>query len=296
MIFYPNKHRRELRKLKDFIKSVRFKILLCVFALLFGLMLHAAMSAGIANLPETALRTITRPFSFAATSISNWVGGTLDKIINANQYKAENDELRRRLSEMYAQLMDKEAIIDENAHLHEMLGIIAEREDLTLSLPAAVIAREAMSVSGNFTINRGSNHGIKTNDPVITSVGLIGIISETAPTYSRVRTVLSTEINIGVKTTPGGIVGIIENDFLYSADRKCLMRYIQTDSGMKIGDIVVTSGGSMYPPGLIVGTVTEIFPDISGLSLHAVIEPTEDVLRVADVFVITSFEGQGVTP
>jgi rod shape-determining protein MreC len=259
-------------------------------------MLHAAMSAGIANLPETALRTITRPFSFAATSISNWVGGTLDKIINANQYKAENDELRRRLSEMYAQLMDKEAIIDENAHLHEMLGIIAEREDLTLSLPAAVIAREAMSVSGNFTINRGSNHGIKTNDPVITSVGLIGIISETAPTYSRVRTVLSTEINIGVKTTPGGIVGIIENDFLYSADRKCLMRYIQTDSGMKIGDIVVTSGGSMYPPGLIVGTVTEIFPDISGLSLHAVIEPTEDVLRVADVFVITSFEGQGVTP
>jgi rod shape-determining protein MreC len=259
-------------------------------------MIHAAMSAGVANLPETVLKNITRPFTYAATSISSWVGGTLDKLMNADKYKEENDELRRQLSEMYAEIMDKEALIEENAHLHEMLGIIADREDLTLSLPASVIAREAVSISGNFTINRGSNHGIKANDPVITSIGLIGIISEVAPTYSRVRTILSTEINIGVKTTPAGIVGIIENDFLYAADRKCLMRYIQTDSGIQAGDVVVTSGGSMYPPGLIIGTVSEVFPEISGLSLHGVIEPAEDVFRITDVFVITSFEGQGVTP
>jgi rod shape-determining protein MreC len=259
-------------------------------------MLHAAMSAGVANLPEAALRTITRPFSAAATGISNWVGNTLDMLINSNRYKTENDELRQQLSQLYGELLEKEALIEENQQLHDMLGIIVDREDLTLSLPAAVIAREAMSVSGNFTINRGSNHGIKTDDPVITSVGLVGIVYETAPTFSRVRTILSTEINIGVKTAPHGIVGVIENDLMYSADRKCLMRYIQTDSGLKTGDVIVTSGGSMYPSGLVIGTVTEIYPDISGLSLRALIEPAEDVIRISDVFVITSFEGQGVMP
>jgi rod shape-determining protein MreC len=274
---------------------MRFKVLLCVFALLFGLMLHAAMNAGAANVPEAILKTLTRPFSVAATSISNWVSGTLDKLINADRYKEENDELRRQLSELYALIMDKESLIEENHRLHEMLGIIHEREDISLSLPARVIAREAVSVSGNFTINRGSNHGIKLNDPVITDIGLVGIISEVAPTYSRVRTILSTEINIGVKT-PSGIVGIIENDFLYSTDRLCLMRYIKTDSGIREDDVIVTSGGSVYPAGLIVGTVTEVFPADNGLSFHALIEPSEDILRVTDVFVITSFEGQGVLP
>jgi rod shape-determining protein MreC len=283
------------RVLKDFLKSVRFKVLVCVFALLFGLMLHAAMNAGVASFPEAVLRTITRPFSSAATSISNWVSNTLDKLINADRYREENETLRRQLSEMHTQIMDKDAIIEENQRLYEMLGIAAEREDLSLSLPAAVIARDAVSVSGNFTINRGSNHGIKPDDPVITSIGLVGIISEVAPTYSRVRTILSTEVNIGVKTS-AGVVGVIENDFLYSADRLCLMQYIKTDSGITAGDIVVTSGGSVYPAGLIVGIVTEAFPADNGLSFHALIEPSEDVLRVTDVFVITAFEGQGVMP
>ncbi|MDR2558026.1 MAG: rod shape-determining protein MreC [Oscillospiraceae bacterium] len=280
--------------MKDFIKSVRFKVLLCIFALLFGLMLHAAMNAGAANIPEAILKTVTRPFSYAATSISNWVSGTLDMLFNAGQYKSENDELRRQISEMHALIMDKDALTEENHRLYEMLGITAEREDISLSLPAAVIAREAVSVSGNFTINRGSNHGIKLNDPVITDIGLVGIVSEIAPTYSRVRTILSAEINIGVKTPSA--VGIIENDFLYLTDRLCLMRYIENDSGIKEGDIVVTSGGSVYPPGLIIGTVTEVFPADNGLSLHALIEPAEDIVRVADVYIITAFEGQGVIP
>ncbi|MCL2637012.1 MAG: rod shape-determining protein MreC [Oscillospiraceae bacterium] len=258
-------------------------------------MLHAAVNAGTANFPEAVLQTVTRPFSYAATSISNWVSGTLDKLINANKYKEENEELRRQISEMHALIMDKDALIEENHRLYEMLGITAEREDISLSLPASVIAREAMSISGNFTINRGSNHGIKTDDPVITDIGLVGIISEVAPTYSRVRTVLSTEVNIGVKT-PSGVVGIIENDFLYSADRLCLMQYIETNSGIKAGDVAVTSGGSVYPAGLIVGTVTEVFPADNGLSFHALVEPSEDVMRVTDVFVITAFEGQGVMP
>jgi rod shape-determining protein MreC len=258
-------------------------------------MLHAAMNAGAANLPEAILKTITRPFSNAATSISDWVSGTLDKLINADRYKEENDELRRQLSELYALIIDKESLIEENHRLHEMLGITAQREDISLSLPARVIAREAVSVSGNFTINRGSNHGIKLNDPVITDIGLVGIISEVAPTYSRVRTILSTEINIGVKT-PAGVVGIIENDFLYSTDRLCLMRYITPNSGISQDDIIVTSGGSVYPADLIVGTVTLVFPADNGLSFHALIEPAEDVLRVGDVFVITAFEGQGVLP
>jgi rod shape-determining protein MreC len=285
-----------VRSLKEFLSSKRFKILLCVFALLFGLMLHAALNADIAGIPQTIIKTVTRPFVSAATSISSWVDRRLDMLINADRYKRENETLRRQLSEMYAQIMDKDAIEEENERLKEILGIIEEREDFTLSPPSSVIAKEAVSVSGDFTINRGSRSGIKADDPVITDIGLVGVITETAPTYSKVKTILSTEIRIGVRTITGGAVGVIENDVLYSSNRQCLMRHIVMGSRIEVGDVVVTLGGSMYPAGLIVGTVVDVFPHENGLSLHAVIEPAEDIFRINDVFVITSFDGQGVMP
>jgi rod shape-determining protein MreC len=153
-----------------------------------------------------------------------------------------------------------------------------------------------MSVSGDFTINRGSNSSIKAGDPVITRVGLVGIVSEIAPTYARITSILSTEVHIKVKTAQGGVLGIIENDILYSSNRQALMRYIENDSEIAVGDVVVTAGGSVYPPGLVIGTVVDVFPADNGLALHAVIEPAEDVFRVNSVTAIVAFEGQGITP
>ena len=259
-------------------------------------MIYAALSADTANLPEAAIKTVTQPFVSMATSISNWVSGTLDKLVNADKYKRENETLRRQLSDMYAQIMDKEELKKENSQLNEILGIVKEHDDFKLSPPCGVIAREAMNVSGDFTISRGSNSGIKKGDPVITDIGLAGIISEVAPTYSKVKTILSTEINVGVRTSSGAAVGIIENDILYSSNRQALMGYIEKSSEIKTGEIVVTGGGSVYPPGLVIGSVADIFPNENGLSLHAVIEPAEDIFRITDVFVIISFDGQGVEP
>ena len=285
-----------VRELKEFIQSKRFKILICVFALLFGLMLHAALSRDVAAIPQTIIKTVTRPFVSAATAISGWVENRLDMLVNASEYKGENEELKRQLTELYGQIIDKDALEDENRRLKEILGIIEERDDFTLSPPSSVIAREALSISGDFAINRGSRSGIKADDPVITDVGLVGVVTETAPTYSRIKTILSTEIRIGVRTMSGSAVGVIENCLEYTADRLCLMRHIEMGSDINVGDVIVTLGGSMFPSGLIIGTVTKVFVHDNGLSLNAVIEPAEDIFRTSDVFVITSFDGQGVIP
>lgn len=279
--------------MRDFFHSVKFKILLCVFALLFGLMIYAAVSAGVSTIPETFLKTITQPFVTAATSISSWVEDTLDKLVNADKYKRENEVLRRQLTEMYTQTMDKEEVDKENSRLKEMLNIAEERKDFEWSPPCSIIARSAVSVNGNFTINRGTNDGIKLYDPVFNEIGLVGIITKTAPTFSIVETILSTDIYIGVRTVENHVVGIIENDLKYTTERLCLMSYIEKGSRIKAGDMVVTAGGSTYPEGLILGQIKEIYNDDNGLSLHAVIEPAVDIFMITDVFVLTGFDGQG---
>ena len=280
--------------MREFFHSGKFKVLVCIFALLFGFMIYAAVSGGAASIPEAILTTITQPFATAATAVSDWVQGTIDKFVNADKYRQENEILRQQLSEMYQQIMDKEKTDEENEELRKILGIAEEHSDFRWSAPCSIIARNSSDIFGGFTINRGSNDGLELYDPVFTAVGLVGRISEIAPSYAKVTTILSTDIEIGAITASDHVVGVIENDIKYSADGKCLMSYISKESNIKEGDVVVTSGSVVFPESLIIGTVTEVYDDENGLSVHAVIEPAEDVFKITSVFVITDFEGQGV--
>ncbi len=279
--------------MRDFFHSGRFKVLLCIFALLLGILIYAAVSGGAASVPEAVINTITRPFVSAATSISSWVEETIDKVVNADKYKTENDRLKQQLTELYAQIIDKDKTDKENEELRKMLELSEENDDFKWAPPANIIARDAVDIYGGFTINRGSDDGIKLGDPVFNEIGLIGVISEIAPNYAKVTTILSTEVHIGVKVVSSGAVGMIENDIIYSADGKCQMSYVERDSKIKAGDVIVTAGGKSYPENLIIGIVESVFIDDNGLSLHAVITPSVDVFRITSVFVITSFKGQG---
>lgn len=281
--------------MREFFHSVKFKILLCVFALLFGLMVYAAINSGAATLPERIAAAITQPFSHAATAISSWVEGTIDKLVNADRYKLENETLRRQLTEMYDEIVDKDEIVKENELLKQMLELAEENEDFVWAPPCNIIARNANDIFGGFTIDRGSNDGIKLNDPVFTELGLVGVISEIAPTYAKVSTILSTEVRIGARTVKSHTIGLIENDILYAADRLCRMVHIDKESDAAVGDVIMTSGGNMFPPNLLIGEIIEIYPDDNGLSLHAVVKPGVDIFTITNVFVITHFKGQGVT-
>ena len=281
--------------MKDFFHSVKFKIIVCIFALVFGFMIYAAIEGGNVIFPQSIMETITQPLSNTATSISDWVESTLDTFVNAQKYRNENIMLREKLNEMYEQIRDKEKIDEENSKLREMLDIEQRNPDYEWSAPCSVIARNANDIYGGFTINKGSNDGIELHDPVFTTIGLVGVVTEISPNYSVVTTILSTDVTVGAITSESDTVGIIENDVKYSADGCCLMSYINKNSHISVGEVVLTSGGSVFPSELTIGTIKEIYNDSNGLTLHAVIEPTENVFNVTDVFVITSFEGQGTS-
>ncbi len=279
--------------MKDFFQSFKFKIIICIFSLVFGFMIYAAIQGGNIIFPKSILETVTQPFANAASSISGWMENTLDALVNAQKYKSENKELREKLNEIYQQIRDKEKIDEENALLREMLEIEERHPDYEWSAPCSVIARNANDIYGGFTINKGKNDGIALRDPVFTSIGLVGMVTEVSDSYSVVTTILSPEITIGAITNENDVIGIIENDVNYSAKGYCLMSYINKNSNIDMGEIVLTSGGSVFPADMLIGTVKELYSDSNGLTLHAVIEPSEDVFSVTDVFVVTSFEGQG---
>lgn len=279
--------------MKDFFQSWKFKIIICIFALVFGFMIYAAVQGGNVIFPKSILETVSQPFSNAALSISDWVESTLDTLVNAQKYKSENTELREKLNEMYEQIRDKEKTDEENALLREMLEIEEKHPDYEWSAPCSVIARNANDIYGGFTINKGKNDGIELRDPVFTSIGLVGIITELSDNYSVVTTILSPEVTIGAISADNDVVGIIENHVDYSSKGYCLMKYINKNSKIEPGEIILTSGGSVFPSDMLIGKIKETYDDSNGLTMYAVIEPVENVFTITDVFVVTSFGGQG---
>lgn len=281
--------------MREFFSSWKFKVILGVVALLLGLMVYAATTSNIATSPESLLGAITAPFQRLTTNISNAVESQLDKLINADKYYKENQLLKEQLAEIYGKYINYEDIKAENEQLREVIGLKEDNSDYEFSPPSSIIGRQSNDIYGSFVIDKGSLDGISAQDPVITSAGLVGRVIEVAPTYSRVATLLSPDVPVGVYCVETKDTGILMGDIDLASQGKCKMVYIDKDSKLKRGDIVVTSGRSgVFPDGIMVGTVEDVYIEDTGLSKSAIITPVVNSGKIKDVFVITSFEGQGL--
>ncbi|MCL2088701.1 MAG: rod shape-determining protein MreC [Oscillospiraceae bacterium] len=280
--------------MKDFFTSLKFKILCLVAALLIGLMFYAAGTGGFSTLPSSILGGITSPFQKLSSSISAKTGNFLSKFVNAEQNELENIELKDEISRLRKQLVDYSRLLDENEQLREILQIKEIRDDFVLT-GASVISRDPNVLFNSFTIDKGLIHGVKLNDPVIVSGGLIGRVDYVGSNFSTVVTLLSPEMKVSVYEISKGETGIIEGDIALAKDGFCKLVYIDKDTAIIPGDIVVTSGSSasgLLPGGLVVGTVVNITAEEHGKTVFATIKPVADIDNLKGVIVIKDFEQQ----
>ena len=173
-----------------------------------------------------------------------------------------------------------------------MLELSEEYESFTFSPPCTVIARTTNDPFASFTVDKGSSDGIKPQDPVITSEGIVGVCYDVAESTCKVRTLYSPKTAIGVYSLRTRASGIIEGEYELAKTGLCRMNYIDKTSDIEVGDIIVTSGSANYPSSQLVGTVEEVGMEDSGLSMYALVRPAVDPATVSDVFVITGFEAE----
>lgn len=278
--------------MKDFFKSKKFKVILCIAAFSIGIMLYAALSSSTAV--SSGLGAILSPIQRASESISSWVRERIDMLINAGDYYEENQRLRDEINELNSQMVDYLETKQENEHLREMVGLAQSSPGIEFSEPCTVIGRTANDIFGSFFIDKGTKDGVSINDPVVTKDGLVGFITEAEYTYSRVTPITSNELSIGVYCVRTGETGVTQGSFELAEEGVLSMIYVPLDCEMSEGDIIVTSGYSgLVPKGLVVGKIgeTEIAPN--GLSRIAEVTPSCDAAELKTVYVIVDFDGKG---
>ena len=275
--------------LNAFFRSTKFRVLLCILALLTGIMLYSLKSGAHTDYLTRMMQSISAPARKASSAISGNVNTHLDTYFESKAYRDENARLRKEIAALNEQLIGYDDAIEELEALRDQLGIKQKHRDFVLSEPCKVLMPVANDLTHSFLIDQGEDDGITLNAPVICADGLIGVITELSPHYATVTT-------IGAVILQTGDSGIVEGDLRYAVDDRAVMMYIDEKSTAKEGDLIITAGTTgLFPYGLPVGNVTEISLEESGLAKNALLAPSVDFSALESVTVLLDFEGKGET-
>lgn len=278
--------------MRFFFRSKRFKIICGVVACLLAVSIVIRIIGGAISPQSSIIGAIVQPFRSVATYISNTVADFNARLNSGTELMQKNDELQKRVDELSSQIVDYNNIKKENEFLKGFLEIKEENKDYFF-VDATLISRDMGDSGFMFTINKGTVNGISANDPVITSSGLVGYITEVGPSYSKVTTLLSDKIKVGCLDYRTSDVGIVSGSPELSEKGQSTFSNLPRSCSVALNDIIVTAGGGMFPEGLVVGTISHLSSDENQTSITATINCSADILNVKDVMVITNFEGRG---
>lgn len=276
-----------------FFRSKKFRVILCIIALLIGIMLYSVTQNGY-TLPTTGLvGRILNPIRSVSNRISNSVENTLEIFTDAKNTQEENEALRQQIAELEKQLVDYQNTQDELEELRKFMGVKEEHQDDEFSNPCTIIGYVENDPFHGFYIDKGSEDGLSVYDPVVTAEGLVGIISEISETYATVETLCSPNLSVSVVASGKNESGIVEGDVALTASYQCRMIYLDKDTSLETGDLLVTSNSvGIFPQGYLIGSIVSMEPMESGLSYSAVIQPTVDFENLTSVIVVTNFAGK----
>ena len=268
-------------------------LLLLIIALLLSVLIGivSAVMGGNADPLSNAVGFITTPNRNGVSAVLDWSYGVRAYVFHYEEMEQQIQDLERQVAELEEQAREGQEASRENEQLRELLDLQAKRRDFVFE-SAKVTARSSTNWDSTLTIGKGSSAGLEVNDCVITETGtLVGVVSEVGLNWSKVSTLINTDIEIGGQVTRTYSAGILEGDFTLMSQGKLKLSYLPDGAQLVAGDEVVTSGkGDVFPSGLVVGTVEAVFTDPSGMNRYAVVEPDVDLDSLVEVFVIKSFD------
>lgn len=277
--------------MRFFFRSRKFKIMVSVTVCVLVLALVGYIFGTSFTPQNSIVGAITTSVQGVIKKASDFVTDTYEKMNENEKIMLENATLKAQVDKLTEQLVDYQTALEENEFYKEYLGIKEKNPDYVME-PASLISHNADDPYGSFVINKGSLNGIAIHDPVITDAGLVGYISEVNSSYSKVTTILDSNIKVGVLDKRTGDIGIVSGELSFAEKGKTKMLDILRSSGVATGDFIVTAGGNMFPEGIIIGTVDSIHNAKLDTSLYAVVSPVVEFKELRDVMVITYFSGQ----
>ena len=229
------------------------------------------------------VKVIMKPSAgaFGLEGISENVSG----IFSYRELMKENEELRDEIDELKEEMNRMSLNEEELEDLRELSAalnydFIGSSDDI---VTATIISFDGLNWTNIFTINRGSDSGIEEGDVVICGDGLVGRVSQTGRNWAKVMSLIDESVKISFKSEDDtDMLGIIEG----TSDGELSGYMLEEKSKIKEGSRLVTSGVGMYPDGIDIGRVSEVWYDSDTQLTRIKVTPSVDFMALDKVSVV----------
>jgi rod shape-determining protein MreC len=224
---------------------------------------------------------------------------------SSNNAVAEIYQTAANTREYFSLRQENDRLARENAILRNFhrssyailpLSVYTKRDTIykqQYSYVSAKVVNSSVNKRRNFiTLNIGSNQGIGQDMAVMSSEGIVGIVTNVSHNFASVMSLLHKDVRVNCQLKKDRSYGPLiwdGRDYRY-----CLLTDIPTHSKIKAGDTVITSELSgIFPEGLMVGTIV-YFEKRQGESFYtARVRLSADLKKVNHVYVIRNkFKGE----
>jgi rod shape-determining protein MreC len=284
-------------------KSVRRRR--AVLAVLVGLSI-ALLTAYFGESASGGLHAIQRGFLEAmaplqegasralkpARDLTGWVGDAFDA-------KSENKDLKKQVRQLRGQLASAQTGERDAEQLRSLVGFNrSDRFPTSYDRVAGrVIGRSPTVWYSTITIDKGSDQGVNTDQPVVNGDGLVGRVSDVSGDAARVTLITDHTSGVSAQIVPEGANGLVKATVGNPSD--LILDFVQKGRTVRKGATVVTSGWrssrveSLFPRGIPIGRVTRVDSQERELYQRVHLHPFADLRRLDIVEVLKPVNGGG---
>jgi rod shape-determining protein MreC len=241
-----------------------------------------------------ALSSALAPMQRAVSGVVQPVSNFFSSLAELPSLAERNDELERQVEDLRTAQQLTQELARRIEDLEGLLDLQAILPGTIPKIPAQVIASGVSNSEWTVTIGAGSDRGIAVNMPVVTGASdgprLVGRVIQVTPISSMVQLLIDRDFAVPATLSTSQEAGIVEG----RGEDELRMRLVgpgieisetEPESVFTLGYGVEGEAG-LYPPGILIGTVSRAFSEAGSVESFVTIRPAVDFSTLQNVLVI----------
>lgn len=159
--------------------------------------------------------------------------------------------------------------------------------------PADIVSNSINRVNNYLIINKGTSQNIKPEMGVITSTGVVGMIVNSTPNFSKVMSILNKNTKVNARLRSNKYYGTL----LWDGEDSRIMKLsdIPKYVNINIGDTIETDGKSrIYPEGILIGRISSKTIDDESGNWDISVELFQDMGNIQKVYIVNNIDREEI--
>lgn len=250
-----------------------------------GMMAYTAKTVSEDGTEQSVLRSwvlaVTTPVTSTLGGATSGVGSIWSDYVALRGARERSELLEVENARLRAEAEAARAAAAENERLRRMLELrpLLKYE----SVVAEVVARDATAWFKRIVVNKGSNSGIRRNQPAITPDGLVGRVVQVGPNAATIQLITDEHAGVGGRLVTSRAAGELKG----RGDGLARFKSISGLVEVPVGEAILTSGlDRIYPTGILIGYVASVEPGSGSATVDIAVRPAADLERLEEVMVL----------